>query len=347
VPVPQVPSLGGSVDRIVGGLSRLLHVRGAKLNTVDDLGPYLGAPLGVLFPEPAAPRDMTRRRTVLQRGARVVERLEWRSEHVPLSAPYRARHAVEYARNQTASARWMHPRAGRQRGAIVYVHGWLEPAPLTSLFLPRLYDALGVDVVNLQLPFNGRRNPKSALFHGELFWTGDLVRSFEAIRQSGIDTRTLVAWLRAQGYAEVGVMGVSLGASIAMALACVQPIPDYIIPTIGHLQLADVVEDAPIFWRMKADLERFGVDQSQRRAIFGRFGLDQARPLVPPERQLWIMARDDHYVSAAAVLQQWRDWGRPPIEWIEGGHMTFALSLRTIVERARSFHERLLSLGQG
>jgi dienelactone hydrolase len=333
-----------SIDRVIGTLSRFLHVRGARFNTVDDLGPYLGASVAVLFPEPILPLDVVRRRLPrLWARARVVEALDWRSEHVPLCPRYRVRHDGEYASNQKVVARWMYPRSGPRRRALVYVHGWLEPGPWVeeAVLLPRLYDSLGVDVLHVQLPFHGIRNPKGALFHGEYFWTADLVRSFEAVRQSCIDVRTLTTWLRVQGYTEVGVTGISMGGSIAMVLACLDPTPDYIVPIVGHLQLADAIEEAPIFSRMKRDLERFGIDRAQRQHIFDQLGLGKLRPVLPARRQLWIMARDDLYVAAPLVDRQWRLWGEPPIEWIPGGHMTFALSLGRIVDRMKDFHASL------
>jgi pimeloyl-ACP methyl ester carboxylesterase len=337
-------SVGRGVDRLVGGLSHLLHLRPAQLNTVDDVGPYLDIPASVLFPAPVEPRYLTRTRSRLPRpGGRVVEVLRWHSQHVPICPHYRARHAGEYHLNQTVTARWWHPRSGPRAKALVYVHGWLEPGPWIeeAVLLPRFYDELGVDVLHVQLPFHGSRNPKSALFHGEFFWSADLVRSFEAVRQSCIDARTLVTWLRAQGYDEIGVTGISLGGSIAMVLACLDPPPDYIVPIVSHLRLAEAVEEAPILWRMKADLERFGVNAARRKDIFRRFGLESLQPVLPPERQLWIMARDDAYIAAPLVEAQWHAWGEPPIEWIPGGHMTFPLSLGRIVERTRHFHAAL------
>jgi hypothetical protein len=147
--------------------------------------------------------------------------------------------------------------------------------------------------------------------------------------------------LRAQGYSEVGVTGISMGASIAMVLACLDPTPDYIVPIAGHLQLAEAIEEASIFWRMRTDLERFGIKRAQRREIMANLGLERLVPLLPPERQLWIMARDDVYIAAPLVERQWHAWGEPPIEWIPGGHMTFPLSLTRIVERTREFHAGL------
>jgi len=341
-------TFGEAVDRVVGLGSHLLHgLRGAGQNTVDDLGPYLDAPVEVLFPEPVVPRDVKRRRPRFTFGAkRVTETLRWQSQHVVLCPHYRTRHAGEYWLNQRVTGRWIHPTSGPRKQALVYVHGWLEPGPRIeeALLLPRLYDELGVDVLHIQLPFHGSRNPKSALFHGEFFWSADLVRTVEAIRQSIIDVRTLVAWLRmTQGYEQIGITGVSLGGALTMALACVAPAPDYIMPIIGHLKLGEAVEEAPILWRMKSDLERFGVDAARRGELFQRLGIGSLKPKLAHDRQLWIQATDDVYITAKLVLQQWEEWGRPPIEWIPGGHMTFPLSLGRILIRMKEFHASLES----
>ena len=51
------------------------------------------------------------------------------------------------------------------------------------------------------------------------------------------------------------------------------------------------------------------------------------KPLLPPDRQLWIMAREDAYIASDLVEAQWNAWGRPELAWIPGGHMTFPLFL--------------------
>jgi dienelactone hydrolase len=336
--------LGSKIDSFVGHLSRVVQIRRTKVNTVNDLEDYLAAEPGVFFPTPVAPVEVQKKRKcVLLSRSRVLELVRWRSEHAPLTARYLERHAGEYANNQVATARWMHPRSGPRRRALIYVHGWMEPSPWPEevLFLPRVYDALDVDVLHVELPFHGSRNSRSAVFHGEYYWSADLVRSLEAVRQSVTDTRTLVAWLRQQGYDEVGVMGFSMGASIAMVLACFDPTPDYIVPIVGHLYLAHAIENAPIFWRMKRDLERFGIDRLHRLEIFGRLGFEELRPRLAPKRQLWVAARDDGFVTPPCVREQWRAWGKPPIEWIPGGHTTFMFFLPHVVRKMKAFHAGL------
>lgn len=126
-----------------------------------------------------------------------------------------------------------------------------------------------------------------------------------------------------------------------MALACVPDGPDYIVPMIAHLKLGEAVEHAPILRRMRTDLERFGIDAARRRELFDRLGLAHLRPVLARERQLWIPATDDVYITAELVKQQWHEWGEPPIEWISGGHMTFPLSLGRVIARMKSFHDGL------
>lgn len=334
--------VGWMLDGVAGYASRLLHVRAAENDTTGDLDRYLDVPAEALFPAPTRDPVVERRRTYAALG-RTVEALTFASEHECLCPRYRVRHERDYAANRTVHARWMHPQRGPRKSILVYVHGWLEPGPLIeeTTLLPKIHREVGVDCAHVQLPFHGKRNPRGALFHGEWFFTADLVRTVEAIRQSVIDVRSLVRFFRAQGYDEVGVAGISLGGSITMVLACVEPTPDYIVPIVAHLDLADAVENAPILWRVRADLDRFGVGRERRLDIFHRIGLAGLAPKLAPERQLWVAARDDMYLSAATVERQWRAWQTPPILWIGGGHMTFPVSAGQIVRRMDEFRRTL------
>lgn len=323
-----------TADYVAGKLSHLLHgLRGPKENTLSHLGPYLDLELRTLCPEPPPLRDMDvqKHRGMSRRLLRTTT-LSWESAYRPLTTVYRDRHELLYDVNRTAWARWLRPDKKQRRGCLVYVHGWLEPGSWVeeAFVFPRWARELDVDIVHVSLPFHGRRNPRGALFSGEYFWTADLVRSVEGIRQAICDTRSIMGYLRRAGYEHVGVTGISLGGSIVMLLACLTPLPDYIVPIVAHLELGDAVEDAEILWRTKQDLERWGVHEAERRRLFSRLGFDRARPLLPPERQLWIEAEKDGHIDPALVRKQWEAWQRPGIHWIPGGHMTFPLHLPEI-----------------
>jgi pimeloyl-ACP methyl ester carboxylesterase len=334
----MIPTLGKNADRVAGFLSRALHLRSTAQNTVGDLEPYFGLEVDAAFPPPAPVRDFDLTRTFFDRAIDA-STLSWTSAHVPLSPAYRARHRHDYPENLRAWARWVRPEGRRRRDCLVYVHGWLEPgswAEETTLFR-KWGRELDVDLVHLTLPFHGRRTPRGSLFPGELFWTADLVRSAEGVRQAVCDARSLIAYLRAEGYERVGVTGLSLGGAVCMVLACVTPGPDFAAPMMAHLELEAAVEHAPILWRMKRDLAAWGVDEARRRAIFGKLGWSRYRPALAPERQLWVEAEDDGYIDAELVKKQWRAWGTPPLLWVPGGHMTFPLAVPKITERLAAF----------
>lgn len=329
---------GERVDTVVGKLSRLLQLRRTHTDTSHELTPYFGLPVDELLPEPQQLPDVHRIAPRFRIGSMSTETLSWRSTHEPLSDAYKRRHTGEYDANLQAYARWVHQKSFRRKSLLLYVHGWLEPGSWVeeATLMPLWYKELGVDVAHVQLPFHGRRRPRGQLFHGEWFWTADLVRSLESVRQAVYDVRAIMAWFRNLGYDEVGITGLSLGGCITMLTACLKPLPDYAIPMIAHLELPDAIEEAPILWRMKDDLARFGIDAAHRREIFTRVTLSQAAPLLPNDRQLWVAAREDGYLKAELVEQQWNRWNKPPILWINGGHMTFPLAIGDIVRRMKS-----------
>jgi alpha-beta hydrolase superfamily lysophospholipase len=330
---------GERADRIAGGLSRLLHVRGARNDTSRELeARYLDLAPAVMFPCPPAVEPVAEAPRLVDRALGTTT-LRWRSTHEVLSPSYRERHEGEYRTNQIAWARWLRAGRRRRRHCLVYVHGWLEPGSWVeelTLFRKWLRE-LDVDILHVALPFHGRRQPRGSLFSGEYFWTADLVRSVEGVRQAVCDSRAAVEWARRQGYERVGVSGISLGGAIVMLLACVTPTPDFIVPIVAHLELEDAVENAPILWRMKQDLERWGVGEKKRRELLRRLGWSSYRPLLAPENQLWVQALDDGYIGADLVRAQWQAWSQPNICWLEGGHMTFPLHASQITGRMRAF----------
>ncbi len=330
--------IGRHLDKVAGGLSRLLHVRPAKHNTVSDLDRYLDLRPEQLFPEVPRLTSMRIRRGIIARSLRTTT-LTWESAHEILCPTYLRRYQRDYKRNRIAYARWVQPDGRRRKRVLIYVHGWLEPGSWveeTTLFR-KWTKELGVDIVHLCLPFHGQRTPRTSLFSGEFFWTADLVRSLEGVRQAVCDARSLIGWLRDQGYEQVGVSGISLGGAITMTLGCLSQGPDYVVPIISHLELEDAVEEAGILWRMRTDLERWGIDSEQRREIFQRIGLSKLRPKLSSDEQLWIEAREDGYIDAKLVERQWHDWGKPNILWIDGGHMTFPLHLNEMTDRMGAF----------
>lgn len=198
-------------------------------------------------------------------------------------------------------------------------------------------ELLDVEVVQLQPPYHGRRTPRDSRFGGEWYWTADLVRSLEAVRQNLLDARTLLSWLRAADPRPVGVMGLSLGGVLAAALTCLDERFDFSVPLIAHMDLAAMVADAPVLESMRRELRGFGWGMEEFGKFVAEIGWYDLAPKLPPRCIRLFAASDDRFFARAVVEDMWRRWGRPQINWYPCSHMGFLTHVLEVMAEVRRF----------
>jgi hypothetical protein len=200
---------------------------------------------------------------------------------------------------------------------------------------------LDVEVIQMQPPYHGRRAPRDSRFSGEFYWTADLVRSVEALRQTLLDARTLLGCLLAADSRPVGLTGLSLGGALTLGLTCLEERFAFSVPLIAHMDLAALVADAPVLSKMRRDLRAFGWG----RAEFGEFvdgiGWNTLSPKLPVERIFMIAASQDRFFDPRIVEAMWDQWGRPAIRWYSSSHMGFIAHLPEALRSMREFIDRM------
>ncbi len=329
-------------DLVVGGLSELLQaVANPVANTLGDGGIYVGRPLDELFPAPAAVPAVT----VTARwrvGGLVSEDIVFRSLHVPLEPKFRRRYLREYRETRRVYARRIRPVTARRRPRLLYLHGYLQPETFVEEFalLTTMALQLNVEIIQMQPPYHGRRAPRASRFSGELYWTADLVRSFEALRQTVLDARTLLGWLLAKDARPVGVAGLSLGGALTLILACLEERFAFAVPLVAHMDLAALVSDAPVLTKMRHDLKSFGWRKKQFDDFVRSIGWYELRPKLPADRVLMVAASEDRFFDPRLVRQLWRRWGKPAIHWYPTSHMGFLTHLPEVLGVMREFIDR-------
>jgi acetyl esterase/lipase len=199
---------------------------------------------------------------------------------------------------------------------------------------------LDVEIVQLQPPYHGRRTPRGSRFGGELYWTADMVRSLEALRQNVLDARTLLAWLLREDPRPVGLSGLSLGGALALLLTCLDRRFAFSIPLIAHMDLAALMADAPVLARTRAELRAFGWTDEDFRRFVSDIGWYRLRPKLPRQRIHLFAAADDRFFDPAVVEAMWRRWGRPPIHWYPCSHMGFIARLPEALRVMRAVVDR-------
>lgn len=298
------------------------------IDTRAELAAYEGLPLDVLFPPPASvPRVRVARRWGVP--GMESEDLEFTSAHEPIAPGYAGRVGSAYGRNRVVWARRIRPAGSAGRPRLLYLHGFMQPETLVeegAIVAPAAL-ALRSEIVQVQPAFHGRRSPAGTVFGGELFWTADLVRSIEALRQTLLDARAMLSWMLAEDPRPVGLAGLSLGGALTLGLACLDERFDFAIPLIAHADLARMVSDAPVLHTMRRQMAGFGWTPDDFRGFVERIGWYAMRPRIAPERIHLFAASDDRFFDAAVVDAMARDWGIADLRWYPTSHMGFVLRL--------------------
>jgi pimeloyl-ACP methyl ester carboxylesterase len=330
---------GPHLDVVTGWLARVAQlVRPRVRNTLGDLGAYEGRTLEDLFPAPRglpAVRWSPRWRVPGLES----EQLWFPSQHDPIEPKFRAHYHARRRRIHTVTARRIRPAGARGRPRLLYIHGYMQPETVIeeATLLSGMARALEMEVVQLQPPYHGSRKPRSSRFDGELYWTADLVRSFESLRQSVLDARTLLAWMRAESDTPVGICGLSLGGALACALTCLEPGFGFSAPFIAHMDVGALVVDAPVLGAMRDDLRAFGWEPERVGEWLDRVGWGALHPKIPTERIQLFAGSEDRFFRPALVEALWRDWGEPEIAWYPCSHMGFLPHLPDALRRLRAF----------
>ncbi len=216
---------------------------------------------------------------------------------------------------------WVHDRPAP--ATAIALHGFTMGNPSVDAAVLMVADwfRLGLDVVLVTLPFHGARRPPSARYSGELFASWHVGRLNEAVRQSIHDVQRVVAWLGREQPHDVGIIGMSLGGYLAALYAGLRPDLAFVIPLAAPVRLGSfpsaLFASSRYARRGAAPLSPEELDAAYR--VHAPLSYPLA---MPRERALVIAGRGDQVVDPAQPLALWQHWGRPPIHWYDGSHVT-------------------------
>lgn len=228
-----------------------------------------------------------------------------------------------YAPNHTAHA-WVLRHPGSPGPWLICLPGYRMGTPLTDFagFAVRwLHHRLGLNLVIPVFPFHGPRTVGRR--GGDGFLTGDFIDTVHMEAQGIWDARRLIGWVRGtQEATRVGAYGLSLGGLTVALLASLEPELHCVIagiPAVCVLRLTEA--HAPAALRRLA--EYGGLDWGEIGRALRVIGPLHMTPRVPRERLFLFGGIADRLVLPDHVRDLWRHWGRPRIQWYDGGHVSF------------------------
>lgn len=113
--------------------------------------------------------------------------------------------------NNTVYARFF-PHEKNKKSAVLILPHWNAKAG-TYFDLGKMFNRVGVSALRLTLPYHEKRMPPE-LTRADYLVAPNVGQTLQSLRQSVVDTRSAVRWLKQQGYEKVGIVGTSIGSCV-------------------------------------------------------------------------------------------------------------------------------------
>jgi hypothetical protein len=148
--------------------------------------------------------------------------------------------ATPHPENNLVRARWFPDESPRGRTrAVVVLPQWNADAD-GHVGLCRLLNRFGISALRLSLPYHDARMPRE-LTRADYIVSANIGRTAQVCREAVLDARRAIAWLHAEGYESIGILGTSLGSCLSLLTAAHEPLIQ--AAALNHISpyFADVV----------------------------------------------------------------------------------------------------------
>ncbi len=171
------------------------------------------------------------------------------------------------AKNESANGSTSGSKASGLRRAVLVLPQW-NADPGGHVGLCRLLAMNGITALRLAMPYHDQRMPPE-LHRADYIVSANVARTLQVCRQAVLDARRAIAWLAAEGFDRIGILGTSLGSCLSLLTTAHEPLVR--AQALNHISphFADVV------WR--------GISTRHvREGLDGHIELDLLRALWSP-----------------------------------------------------------------
>lgn len=191
---------------------------------------------------------------------------------------YPSAFSTPHPENNTVYCRYFEatPKQKSARAAVLVLPQW-NGDYAAHIGLCRLLNWHGMSALRLSLPYHHQRMP-SELHRADYIVSSNIARTVQVCRQAVLDARRAIAWLAAEGYDRIGILGTSLGSCLALLTTAHEPLVR--AEALNHISpdFADVV------WRGLST-------EHVRRGFDGHVELATLRELWKPISPRWYLDR--------------------------------------------------------
>ena len=142
--------------------------------------------------------------------------------------------------NNTVYAHYF-PHSENKKSAVLVLPHWNAKAG-TYFDLCKMFNRFGMSALRLTLPYHERRMPPE-LDRADYLVAPNVGQTLQSLRQSVVDTRSAVRWLKSQGYEKIGLVGTSIGSCVGffafvhdtqIDAGCFNHVSGYVADVVWH-----------------------------------------------------------------------------------------------------------------
>ena len=153
-------------------------------------------------------------------------------------------------------------------GNILLLHGLFDDNMFNYAFLIRLLNEMNFNVFFMIHPYHFQRKPAASMFSGEFFFSADIYRTQNALKQAIYDVEACLQWINHHNTLPTLLAGFSLGGTVSFRYYLLknQAIGTFLINPVTDL--SRVIWDNPLLVNVSRDLQNSGFDPERSMAIF-------------------------------------------------------------------------------
>jgi len=248
----------------------------------------------------------------------------WRFEddYLIWNAPIRD----EYPENHTARAHYFKSDIPSPRPTLILLHALMSASDFGYRRIAKRFNERGWNVLFPHLPHHYTRTPRGYA-NGALTITSDLIRNAETLRQSVIELRQLLGWVRNNGSPRIALLGTSYGGWVASLTMGLEPV-DFAVLLQPVADVPHATFASPASTMMSGLLKRNNIHPADLSRHDHLSTPSVRQPLTPPDRITVIGGTHDRLSPPESLRSLCASWGGALYLEVDQGHFGYrAMSL--------------------
>ena len=208
--------------------------------------------------------------------------------------------------------------ADASQKTVIISHGWAVKKKELERTLCEKLARIGISSVLVTLPYHMERSPEGT-WSGEYFLSGNINRTIEAVKQTVMEIRYIVNFLKKRSNL-VGIYGISLGGVLAHVAMSAEDRFGFGISALAGGNPAGVVLDGLMTRHIRRDIEIAGFSRQELGEIWQIINPGILPCKVARDKLLMINGKYDQIIPTVYTQQLWEHLDRPEIKWYPCAH---------------------------